>query len=337
MKPNSGLSFERPILEIIEKIHELKSLSSATGMNLNGEVTPLERHCEKLTRGIFAKLTPWQKVQLARHPLRPLTMDYLQRIVDEFVELHGDRGFADDPAIVCGLGRIDGERVMLVGHRKGKDTKDRVRCNFGCPHPEGYRKALQKMRLAEKFGLPIVTLINTPGAYPGIGAEERGQAWAIAQNIMEMAQLAVPIVALVIGEGGSGGALGIGLADRLLMLEYAYYSVISPEGCAAILWKSGDKAEEAATALKLTAPDLARFGTADEVVPEPLGGAHRDHEQAAAIVKAAIVRHVRELKEVPVDALLAGRYEKYRRLGESILDGTFEVEQPEPDEAAADA
>jgi acetyl-CoA carboxylase carboxyl transferase subunit alpha len=233
MQSQNGLPFERPILEILEKIEELKSLSEATGMDLNGEVRPLEERCAHLTREIFSNLTPWEKVQVARHPLRPLTTDFLELLTDDFMELHGDRRFGDDAAVVCGFGRIDGEKLMIIGHRKGRDTKAKLRCNFGCAHPEGYRKALHKMRMAETFGLPILTLINTPGAYPGIGAEERGQAWAIAENILEMSRLRVPVIAVVIGEGGSGGALGIGVGDRVLMMEHSYYSVISPEGCAA--------------------------------------------------------------------------------------------------------
>jgi len=326
MHSNNGLPFERPILEILEKIEELKNLSKATGMDLNGEVKPLEQRCAILTREIFSGLSPWEKVQVARHPLRPLTTDFLELMTDDFMELHGDRLFADDPALVCGFGRIDGEKFMIIGHRKGRDTKAKLRCNFGCAHPEGYRKALHKMKMAESFGLPILTLINTPGAYPGIGAEERGQAWAIAENILEMSRLSVPVIAVVIGEGGSGGALGIGVADRVLMMENSYYSVISPEGCAAILWKSGEMAEEAATALKLTATDLLGFGVVDEIIAEPLGGAHRDREAAAEMVKSSILRNLREIKDTPHDVLLAERYEKYRRLGSGLL----EAEKPEP-------
>jgi acetyl-CoA carboxylase carboxyl transferase subunit alpha len=310
-----GLSFERPILDMLAKIEELKNLSAATGMDLNGEITPLEDRCERKTKEIFASLSRWQKVQLARHPKRPLTEDFVKMIFDEFVELHGDRLYGDDRAVVTGFARLDGQKILLVGHRKGRDTKERQNCNFGCAHPEGYRKALHKMKMAERFGLPIVALINTPGAYPGIGAEERGQAWAIAENIMEMSTLKVPIVIAVIGEGGSGGALGIGVGDRVLIMEHAYYSVISPEGCAAILFRDGEKASEAAEALRLTAEDLSRYGVVDEIVPEPLGGAHRDHAAAGELLKAAIIKNLDAIKHVPIEKLLADRYDRVRGLG----------------------
>jgi acetyl-CoA carboxylase carboxyl transferase subunit alpha len=310
-----GLGFEQPILDLVKKIEELRNLSEATGMDLDGEVRPLEERCERLTREIFANLSPWERVQLARHPKRPLTMDFMSRVFEDFVELHGDRLFGDDRAVVTGFARLDGRKVLVVGHRKGRDTKSKLTCNFGCAHPEGYRKALQKMRLAARFGLPIVSLVNTPGAYPGIGAEERGQAWAIAENIMEMSGLAVPIVVVVIGEGGSGGALGIGVGDRVLILEHAYYSVISPEGCAAILWKNGEKAPDAAQALRLTADDLLRLDLVDGIVPEPLGGAHRDHAAAAALLKEALVTALDELSEIPAEKLLADRYARIRNLG----------------------
>jgi acetyl-CoA carboxylase carboxyl transferase subunit alpha len=314
-----GLSFERPILEMVRKIEELKNLSVATGMDLHGEVRPLEEQCERMTRRIFAELSPWERVQLARHPDRPLTGDFINRIFEDFVELHGDRVYGDDKAVVTGFGKINGRKVLLVGHRKGRDTKAKLSCNFGCAHPEGYRKALHKMKLAARFGLPIVSLINTPGAYPGIGAEERGQAWAIAENILEMSKLRVPIVVVVIGEGGSGGALGIGVGDRVMILEHAYYSVISPEGCAAILWKNGDKAEDAASALRLTANDLHRLNIVDEIIPEPLGGAHRDHATAAAMLSEAISSTLDELDGIPTDQLLDARYERVRHLGQFFL------------------
>jgi len=243
--PRIGLAFERPIVELELKIVELKNLSESTGMNLNGELKPLQDKLDRMTREIYENLSPYDVVQIARHPLRPQTSDYIATMLDEYVELHGDRVYGDDRAITCGFARVGEQRFLLIGHRKGRDTRENIACNWGCAHPEGYRKALQKMRLAEKFGLPVVTLINTPGAYPGVGAEERGQVWAIAENIMAMSRLKVPIVCVVIGEGGSGGALGIGVGDRVLMLEYAYYSVISPEGCAAILWKNGDRAADA--------------------------------------------------------------------------------------------
>jgi acetyl-CoA carboxylase carboxyl transferase subunit alpha len=311
-----GLPFERPIVELEAKIGELKSLSESTGMNLNGELKPLQTKLDRMTREIYEGLKPYDVVQIARHPLRPQTSDYIRGMLDEYVELHGDRHFSDDRAITTGFGRIGDERFLLVGHRKGKDTKENIACNWGCAHPEGYRKALVKMRLAEKFGLPIVTLINTPGAYPGVGAEERGQAWAIAENIMEMSRFKVPIVCVVIGEGGSGGALGIGVGDRVLMLQNAYYSVISPEGCAAILWKDGEKAPDAAEALRLTSKDLLKFGIVDEVVPEPLGGAHRDPEEMVATLGARIAELLAELRQVPVDELVDQRYARIRKLGE---------------------
>lgn len=319
MPPNGTrdgyLEFEAPIVELEAKIEELWTFSKSTDVDLTNEIDELTRRCEEKKRVIFSKLTPWQKVQLARHPQRPVTEEYVNLIVEDWIELHGDRSFRDDPAIVTGLGRIGGVRAMLVGQRKGKATRDRVRCNFGCPHPEGYRKALHKMQFAAKFRLPVVTLINTPGAHPGVGAEERGQAFAIAKNLMEMAALPTPIVCVVIGEGGSGGALGIGVGDRILMLEHAYYSVISPEGCAAILWKSAEFAETAASTLRLTAQDLAGLGVVDEILPEPLGGAHRDHAVMAATLREAILRHLDALAGKPVEDLLRERYEKFRRIG----------------------
>jgi acetyl-CoA carboxylase carboxyl transferase subunit alpha len=311
----AALDFESPIIELENKIEELTSFSLSTNVDLSDQIAQLNERCNEKKRAIFAKLSPWQKVQTARHPSRPLTSDYLHLMVEDFVELFGDRSFRDDPAIVTGLGRIDGQRFMIIGHRKGKDTTQKLACNFGCPHPEGYRKARAKMKLAEKFRLPVLTIINTPGAYPGMGAEERGQAFIIAQNLMEMATLRIPVLSVVIGEGGSGGALGIGVADRLLMLEHAYYSVISPEGCAAILWKSAEHKARAAETLKLTAEDLKRFGIIDEIIPEPLGGAHRDHARAAANLKEAVLRHYREVRELDVDALVARRYEKFRAMG----------------------
>jgi acetyl-CoA carboxylase carboxyl transferase subunit alpha len=309
------LDFERPVVELEVKIADLENLAKATSMDLSPEIKPLRALHEKLLKRIFAELTPWQKVQLARHSLRPLTTDYINLVVEDFIELFGDKLFADDRAIVTGIGRLGEQRVMLIGHRKGKTTEERVECNWGCAHPEGYRKALAKMQLAEKFGIPIVTLINTQGAYPGIGAEERGQARAIADNILRMSKLRVPIVSVVIGEGGSGGALGIGVCDRLLMLEYAYYSVISPEGCAAILWKDGDKKADAAAALKLTAQDLRELSIVDEVVPEPLGGAHRDPAKTAIRLRDSVLHHLGQLGKLDPDTLIKLRYEKYRRLG----------------------
>lgn len=311
----AGLDFEAPILELESKIEELRSFSLSTNVDLTDQIKQLIDRCNETKRAIYSKLTPWQKVQTARHPNRPLTSDYVQLLVDDFMELHGDRAFRDDPAILCGLGTIDSERVMIIGHRKGKDTNEKLACNFGCPHPEGYKKAMRKMRLAEKFGVPIVTLINTPGAYPGVGAEERGQAFVIAQNLMDMALLRVPVVCIVIGEGGSGGALGIGVGDRLLMLEHSYYSVISPEGCAAILWKSAEYKARASETLRLTADDLRGFGIIDEIVPEPLGGAHRDPAEAAARMKDAILRNLADLKRIDPDNRILQRHEKFKAMG----------------------
>ncbi len=312
----SALDFERPIVELEQKILDLEELAEQTHMDLTNEVRPLKELRDKLLAQIFESLTPWQRVRLARHPLRPITGDYLDLIFEDVVELHGDKLYSDDRAIMTALARLGDERVMLIAHRKGKTTEERLATNWGCAHPEGYRKALQKMKLAEKFGVPLVTLINTPGAYPGIGAEERGQAAAIARNILEMSKLRVPVVSCVIGEGGSGGALGIGVCDRLLMLEYSYYSVISPEGCAAILWKDGEKAEAAATALKITSRDLDALGLIDEVVPEPLGGAHRDRFRTAISLRDRILFNIKELKKLPVDRLVESRYERYRWVGD---------------------
>ncbi|MHC4550265.1 MAG: acetyl-CoA carboxylase carboxyltransferase subunit alpha [Planctomycetota bacterium] len=313
--PRVGLPFERPIVELELKIGELKSLSEQTGMNLNGELRPLRQKLARMTREIYDNLDPYDIVQIARHPLRPQTSDYIAGMLDEYVELHGDRRYSDDRAITTGFARIGEQRFLLVGHRKGKETKENIACNWGCAHPEGYRKALVKMKLAEKFGLPIVTLINTPGAYPGVGAEERGQAWAIAENIMVMSRLKTPILCVVIGEGGSGGALGIGVGDRVLMLEYAYYSVISPEGCAAILWKNGERAADAAAALRLTSADLLRLKVVDEVVPEPLGGAHRSSEEMIATLRERVHTLLEEMNGAERDGMVEARYERLRALG----------------------
>jgi acetyl-CoA carboxylase carboxyl transferase subunit alpha len=310
-----GLAFERPLNELQTKIDELRKLNTGSHLELSSEIELLEERLRRQTAEVYGQLSPWERVNVARHAERPLTSDYVQLMLDDFVELHGDRVFGDDRAIVTGLAAIGATRFLLVGHRKGKTVKDRLACNFGCAHPEGYRKALQKMRLAEKWRLPIVTFVNTPGAYPGIGAEERGQAAAIARNILEMFDLKVPIVCLVIGEGGSGGALGIGIGDRVGMLENSYYSVISPEGCAAILWKSGDKAPEAAEALKLTSKDLLRLGLVDKIVEEPLGGAHRDPKGTVERVRAQILDWLQELAAIPTRELLEQRYRKFRRMG----------------------
>ncbi|HEB54054.1 MAG TPA: acetyl-CoA carboxylase carboxyltransferase subunit alpha [bacterium] len=315
---SDGLAFERPLIDLQTKIDELKSLDSDSHLELQGEIELLEERLQRQTEEVYASLSPWERVNVARHNDRPLTQDYITMMLDDFVELHGDRVFGDDRAIVCGLATMGEHRFLLVGHRKGKTVKDRLACNFGCAHPEGYRKALQKMQLAQKLRLPIVTFINTPGAYPGIGAEERGQAAAIARNILEMFAIEVPIVSLVIGEGGSGGALGIGVGDRVGMLENSYYSVISPEGCAAILWKSGEKAPEAADALKLTSKDLRRLGLVDEVIAEPLGGAHRDPKGTIDNVRAQLERWLPELCALPTEELLEQRYKKFRHMGVPI-------------------
>jgi acetyl-CoA carboxylase carboxyl transferase subunit alpha len=307
------LEFERPILEIEGRIAELRAAESPGATQ--GQIARLEERLRRLQQRVYGGLTAWQRTQLARHPRRPHTLDYIRLLIDDFVELHGDRLYGDDAAIVGGVGRFEGQPVLLVGHQKGRDTRDKIARNFGMPHPEGYRKALRLMHLAARFGRPIVTLIDTPGAYPGIGAEERGQAQAIATNLREMAGLATPIVAVVTGEGGSGGALAIGVADRILMLEYAVYSVISPEGCAAILWGDAARATEAAQIMRVTAPELMRLGVIDAIVPEPPGGAHRNWEAAAASLRAILGEHLREVGARTPNALLAERLEKFRRIG----------------------
>ncbi len=311
----SFLDFEQPIAELEAKIEELGHVTSDSKVNIAEEIARLQRKSRQLTTTIFASLSPWQITQLARHPLRPYTLDYVKRICDEFTELHGDRMYGDDAAIVGGLARIDGRPIMLIGHQKGRDTKERVRRNHGMPKPEGYRKALRLLRTAERFGLPVVTLIDTMGAYPGVSSEERGQSEAIARNLFEMSTLEVPIISVVIGEGGSGGALAIGVCDRLLMLQYAVYSVISPEGCASILWKSSDKKEAAADAMGLTAARLRELKLVDEVLAEPLGGAHRDPEATGRTVKDAILRHLDDLSRLTKDDLVARRTERLASFG----------------------
>jgi acetyl-CoA carboxylase carboxyl transferase subunit alpha len=301
------LDFEQPIAELEAKIEELKHVPSGSAVNIQEEITRLKQKSEQLTESIFANLTPWQITQLARHPQRPYTLDYAGLIFKDFHELHGDRMYGDDLAIVGGPARLEDTPVMLIGHQKGRDTKERVRRNYGMPKPEGYRKALRLMHLAERFRLPLITFIDTPGAYPGVGSEERGQSEAIARNLFEMSCMGVPIISCVIGEGGSGGALAIGVCDRLLMLQYSTYSVISPEGCASILWKSADKKEVAADAMNLTADRLSKLKLVDEVLTEPVGGAHRNPQQAAETIKAALLRHLRALEKLPPDKLLAAR------------------------------
>ncbi len=311
----SGLDFEKPILELERKIEELKKFTSSEKIDLSSEIKKLEDRLENLKKEVFENLTPWQRVQIARHPKRPYTLDYINLIMTDFVELHGDRAFADDKAIVCGFAKVDGEKLVVIGHQKGRDTKENLKRNFGSAHPEGYRKAMRMMKLGEKYARPIIIFIDTPGAYPGIGAEERGQAEAIAYNLREMSKLKVSIIVFVIGEGGSGGALGIGVGDRICVLENAYYSVISPEGCAAILWKDRTKAPDAAKALKLTAQDLLSLGLIDEIVEEPLGGAHRNPEMSAQSIKVRIKRYLKELSALPAEDLIEARYEKYRKMG----------------------
>jgi acetyl-CoA carboxylase carboxyl transferase subunit alpha len=316
MPPAYRLPFEKEIYELEELLARLEGDGNAP-VGGGEEVRRMRRELVSLKRKIYSNLTPWQTVQVARHPERPQTLDYIEFIFDEFVELHGDRAIGDDRALRTGFARLGDFRVLLVGHQKGHTLKERSECLYGCAHPEGYRKALNKMRLAAKFRLPIICLIDTPGAYPGIGAEERGQAQLIATNLLEMSHLATPIVCVVIGEGGSGGALGIGIGDRVSMLEHAYYSVISPEGCAGILWRNATDETKplAAAALKLTAPHLARLGVIDDVIPEPLGGAHRDHREMANTLKTYLLRYLRELRNVPVEELLELRYQKFRRMG----------------------
>ena len=310
------LEFEQPIAELEAKIDELRYVGDDSEININEEVAKLKSKSESLTRSIFSKLTAWQIAQVARHPMRPYTADYLGLIAPDFQELHGDRMYADDPAIVGGLGRLDGRPVMFIGHQKGRDTKERVRRNYGMPKPEGYRKAQRLMRLAEKYSVPIITFIDTPGAYPGVGAEERGQSEAIAYSLFLMARLKTPIVSVVIGEGGSGGALAIGVSDRLLMLQYSIYSVISPEGCASILWKSAEKAEEAAEAMRITADSLNAFGLVDEVLKEPLGGAHRNLESMAEVIRNALLKHLADVDKLDTDQLIEQRQKRINGFGE---------------------
>jgi acetyl-CoA carboxylase carboxyl transferase subunit alpha len=314
MNPNF-LDFEQPIAELEAKIEELRHASSGQAFNIDEEVGRLREKLKIKTADIFRNLNSWQTTQLSRHPARPYTLDYIGVICEEFHELAGDRMYADDAAIVGGIGRINGRPVMIIGHQKGRDTKTKVRRNFGMPRPEGYRKALRLMKMAERFGLPLLTLIDTPGAYPGVGAEERGQSEAIARNLMEMAELKVPIVCTVIGEGGSGGALAIGVGDRTLMLQYSTYSVISPEGCASILWKSPDKVKDAAEALGMTAPRLLELGLIDKLVREPLGGAHRNPRSMAIRLKAVLLNQLDELEAMPLPDLLAQRYKRLRSYG----------------------
>ncbi len=314
----STMEFERPILELEKQIEELKKTGAQGQVNMDAEIAPLEAKLDELRRIVYGNLSPLQRVQVARNSKRPFTLDYIALAFTDFIELHGDRAFREDPAIVGGWARLDGETVMVIGHQRGRDTKENLKRNFGMPHPEGYRKALRLMKLAEKFQVPVLTLIDTPGAWAGLGAEERGQSEAIARNLLEMSRLAVPIVATVIGEGGSGGALALGVADRVLMLENAIYSVITVEGCAAILWKDGksvEMKERAAKALRITATDLLEFGVIDEIVPEPLGGAHIDQATAAKSLQAALTSALDDLRRVKPDKLVRRRREKFLRMG----------------------
>ncbi len=312
------LDFEQPIAELEAKIEELRYVGDDAEVNINEEISRLQEKSRSLTESIFKDLNAWQVSQLARHPQRPYTLDYIQRIFTDFEELHGDRAYADDKVIVGGVARLDSMPVMVIGHQKGRDTNEKIRRNFGMPRPEGYRKAKRLMEMAERFKMPVLTLIDTPGAYPGIGAEERGQSEAIARNLHVMAGLKTPIICTVIGEGGSGGALAIGVGDRMLMLEYSIYSVISPEGCASILWKSAEKASDAAEALGVTSARLKQLNLVDEIIDEPLGGAHRDPEVMAETIRARLVDHIEQLQRLPVDQLVAARYQRLMSYGEYL-------------------
>jgi acetyl-CoA carboxylase carboxyl transferase subunit alpha len=313
--PPEYLEFEKPIADLEKKIEELTLFTSNGNIDLEEEILKLHKKADQLRAEIYSRLTPWQKAQISRHPNRPYSLDYIEAMMTDFTEMHGDRGFADDAAIVGGMAKLDGIPVVVIGHQKGRTTKEKISRNFGMPNPEGYRKALRLMKFAEKFAKPLITFIDTPGAYPGIGAEERGQGESIARNLYVMSGLRVPIITTVIGEGGSGGALALGVADRVLMLEHATYSVISPEGCAAILWNNGAKANEAAELLKITAQDLFQIQVIDEMVEEPIGGAHRDPRRVAELLKEAILRNLAEIKSLPTTDLIRLRYEKFRRLG----------------------
>lgn len=307
--------FEKPVVELETKIQELKEFSRDKDIDLSAEIQKLQEKLLKMKKEIYSNLSPWQKVQIARHPNRPTTLEYIQIIAQDFIQLSGDRLYGDDKAMICGFGMLQNQKVAFIGHQKGKDTKENIERNFGCAHPEGYRKAMRIMRLAERFSIPIICLIDTPGAYPGIGAEERGQAQAIAENIRDMFTIATPIIVTVIGEGGSGGALGIGVGDRVLIMQYAYYSVISPEGCAAILWKEASKREEAAEVLKLTATDLLQAGIVDEIIPEAEGGAHRGVQETAANLQSALIRNLKAVSCLSTDEMLKKRYQRYRSMG----------------------
>ncbi len=313
--PSFVLDFEKPIAEIERRIEELRDYSLSEDIEIKDEIKRLENKAQRLRLDIYSKLSNWQRVQLARHPNRPYTLDYVERMIDDFVELHGDRAFGDDPAIIAGVGKLSGQPIVLVGHQKARDTKEKLRRNFGMPHPEGYRKALRVMKLAARFGRPIITLLDTSGAYPGIGAEERGQAEAIARNLFEMSHMPVPIIIVVIGEGASGGALGIGVGDRIFMLENTWYSVITPEGCAAILYRDASHAPDAAEAMKVTANDLLDLKIIDGIIKEPIGGAHSNHDEAAAILKRKLEDELEELIRIPPQTLIKDRVEKFGKMG----------------------
>ena len=321
MNPNY-LDFEQPIAELEAKIEELRYVGDDTEINIGDEISKLEEKSRSLTQNIFSKLDSWQTSKLARHPMRPYTLDYIDRIFTDFQQLHGDRAFADDEALVGGLARLDGMPVMIIGHQKGRDTKENIRRNFGMPRPEGYRKALRLMKMAERFRIPVITFIDTPGAYPGIGAEERNQSEAIARNLFEMADLQTPIICTVIGEGGSGGALAIGVGDRVMMLEYSTYSVISPEGCASILWKSADKAPVAAEAMGITAKKLKDAGLIDQIIREPLGSAHRDIDETARNIKQALIDSLENFEKMGMEQLLEERYKRLTSYGEFLEEST---------------
>lgn len=323
----SGLEFEQPILELEAEIQELVQQArqaESTDDSLDSQIIELRRKCNETTTKIYSELTPWQIVKVSRHQNRPYTGDYLNLAFDEFVELHGDKHFGDDRAMLTGFAKIDQYKVMVVGHQKGRTYKDRAKCHFGCAHPEGYRKAMSKMRMAEKYQMPVICFIDTPGAYPGVGAEERGQAQVIAESMFQMSQLRTPIICVVIGEGGSGGALGIGVGDRIAVLQNAYYSVISPEGCAGILWKSHEHAPKAADALRFTSKHLKELGVIDDVLEEPLGGAHRDHHKMAARMKSYLLSTLSDLTQKPLDELIEARYEKFRSMGVYLDDSQAE-------------
>lgn len=332
---NGFLDFEKPIVELEKKIADIRDFATGESVELSREIAALERKLERLQKEIYSKLTRWQRVQLARHPRRPIASDYIKALITDFVELHGDRSFADDHAVVTGFGKLGGQKLLVVAQQKGKDTKEKLYHNFGMANPEGYRKALRAMQLAARFSLPILALVDTPGAFPGIGAEERGQAEAIARNLREMAGLPVPIVVVIIGEGASGGALGVGVGDRILMLENAWYSVISPEGCAAILWRDSEKKEEAAEALKLASFDLLELGIIDKIVPEPLGGAHRDPKKTFETVKAEVLAALADLSSLSAEERILHRVEKYRSMGRYTVEPAQESLTPpvaEPNE-----